>query len=109
MSNFKYRFIEAKSRSGLPCEDIAAEVCVTRRTIQSWLSGHSQPKADQISALASLLMVTPSELLSSKSIVRNITSEQQLVEIIMASNSRDLEMILRMTKAYLYSVRNHKD
>lgn len=35
---------------------------VTRRTVQSWLTGTSQPKADQIYRLSKVMNVTPNEL-----------------------------------------------
>ncbi|WP_042469667.1 helix-turn-helix transcriptional regulator [Vibrio maritimus] len=59
---FNVRLRTLKQQRRLSCEQIADAMSVTRRTVQSWLTGTSQPKADQIYRLAKVMRVTPNDL-----------------------------------------------
>ncbi|HHP0467316.1 TPA: helix-turn-helix transcriptional regulator [Vibrio harveyi] len=60
--SFNSRLRKLKEANGYSPKFIATKLNVTHRTVNSWLSGDSQPKADQVQRLAELFDVTPNDL-----------------------------------------------
>lgn len=75
--SFHLQLKRLKEKNGYSSQELANKLNVTRRTVNSWLSGDSQPKANQVYKLAETFGVTPNELFLGEmngEVVRTINS-----------------------------------
>ncbi len=96
------RLRELKRRRGASSDDIANHLNVTRRTVQSWLKGTSEPKAGQVLKLANYFKVPTDQLYPSRTSKSNVA--QELACLVEDVPERDARMLVTFVEAWVAKV-----